>query len=399
VTSTILTTTYVCPSAGTYTIAPLTTTCSESTVWVYPTAASFSAGTYTRPATVTTITEVNYVYICPFTTSAAPVPATTAAPVVSAVSHPIAAVSTPVNIVSAIESVASAVIAPVVSVVSSAVSEASSVVSTIVGELGNSGEQYGMTYTPYNSQNGDCLSASQVMTDITAIAKAGFQVVRLYSTDCSALTNIGAACKANNIKMIIGVYISGSGVAGAAAQVSAITSWAQWDLVELCVIGNEAILSGFCTASELAGFITSSKAAIKGAGYTGPFTTAEPLSSWESHASELCPVVDLVGAQLHPFFNSETTADQAGPFVKSQLSIASSLCSGKYALCMESGWPSGGTANGLAVPGVAQQAAAVASVKKHVGGHVIMFSYQNDLWKSAGEFDCEQTWGAFHLYV
>lgn len=286
----------------------------------------------------------------------------------------------------------------VASVVSSAISSAASSVATSVsGELGNSGEQYGITYTPYTT-TGDCKAASDVTSDIASIAAAGFQVVRVYSSDCSALANVGSACKASGIKMILGVYISSTGISGAADQVTAIASWAQWDLVELIVVGNEAISNGYASASSLAAFISSTATTFNAAGYTGPYTTAEPLSSWQAASADLCPVVDIIGCNLHAYFNSATTASEAGTFVQSEMEIAAALCSGKQVLNLESGWPSAGNTNGAAVAGKAEQALAIASLKSVVGGHTVVFSMTNDLWKDAGSCECEQSWGCFDLY-
>ncbi|KAH8603067.1 glycoside hydrolase superfamily [Bisporella sp. PMI_857] len=377
VTSTILTTEYVCPTAGTYTIAPLTTTVSTSTVWVYPVPTSYPAGTYTQPEQVVTVTATNYVYVCPFT-SPAPAPA---AP--TYVASPVA-------------------VAPVVEtyVAQPAATTASTVKpSSSTGELHSSNDQpYGITYTPYTPE-GDCKDAASVLIDVGLIAAGGFDVLRVYSSDCSALANVGAACKAHGVRMVLGVFIKESGVAGAQQQVTDIISWGQFDLVDMIIIGNEALMQGFVQdASQLAGFISSSKAAFQGAGWNGPVSTAEPLNYWQKYADVLCPVIDVVGCNIHPFFNAETSADQAGEFAKSQLDLADALCPGKYAINTESGWPSGGRCNGKACPGHAEQAAAIKSIKEVIGYKSIVFSFQNDLWKAPGEFQCEQTWGIIELF-
>ena len=368
VTSTILTTTYVCPSAGTYTIAPLTTTVSKATIWVYPTPATWPAGTYTQSEVVTTVTETDYVFYCPFATSSQ---VRVAAP---ATTTPAAAPATPTSKTST-------------AAAASATSKSS----------GSSGNQWGMTYTPY-TDSGDCQDASTVASNIAEIAKRGFGAVRLYSTDCSTLPNVGSAAAANGLKLIVGVFISNTGISGAQDQVTQIASWAQWDLVELIVLGNEAILNGYCTASELAAFINSAKAALKAAGYTGPFTTAEPLNIWQESTAELCEVVDKVGANIHPFFNSGTIAADAGLFVASQLQIVDSLCEGKTGINLETGWPAGGQCDGLACPGPVEQAVAVAAIVLEAGARSVILSFSDDLWQAPGAFECEQTWGAIELF-
>jgi exo-beta-1,3-glucanase (GH17 family) len=369
ITSTIVQTTYVCPTAGTYTIAPLTTTVTEaSTVLVYPTPASYAPGTYTQAETTVTVTATNFVYICPYTSSAAALP--TSAPAIST--------------------------SPAVS----STAPAAPVKSTSVPALGTNGDQWAITYTPYSSSGG-CKSSSDVSVDIAAIASKGFTTVRLYSadsSDCNGLEAVSSACEAHGLTMIIGVYIKSDGIAGAQPQITQLSAFTRWSIVSLVVIGNEAIFSQFVSAAELVSFISSAKATFEGCGYTGPVTTAEPLSVLKDIAAQLCPVVDIVGCNIHPFFNSDVTAATAGDFVAGQLAIVEALCSGKSGINLETGWPSSGICNGAACPGTSEQAQAIAGIRAAVGGKSVMFSYINDDWKEPGPFDCERSWGVVGLF-
>lgn len=370
VTSTILTTTYVCPSAGTYTIAPLTTTVSTSTIWVYPTAASYPPGTYTQPEVVTTITKTNVVVVCPYTSStpAPPAPTYAAPPAPTYVASPPPAKPT-----------------------------TSFPTSPSKPGLGSSAGKWAMTYSPYQDDE-QCKDAGMVDYDISVIKAKGFSAVRVYSTDCSGLENIGAACEKYGLKMIIGVFINSAGCSAAGEQVTAITNWGKWSLVELIVVGNEAVFNGYATAEELAGFVSSSKQAFSSAGYSGPSTTTEPLDVWQANAGALCGAVDVVGCNIHPFFNPSLSSGDAGAFVKSQLDIVDTLCPGKTGVNLETGWPSAGTCNGNACPNPADQAIAVASIQAAAGEKSVMFSYVDDKWKQPGAFGCEQSWGSIHLF-
>lgn len=404
VTSLILTTTYICPSAGTYTIVPQTTVCEIATVWVYPTPVSYAPGTYTQPEVVATVTETDYVIFCPFTSEApAPVAATSASVVVPVVAVPVtnaAAITTSaapvvVPVVAALTTSAAPV---VVASTSAAVPVATSSTSSSSGSLGNSGNQWAITYTPYTNTGG-CKDETSVAADVAAIAAAGFITIRVYSCDCSTLEFVGAACETYGLKLILGVFINDSGCSGAQPQVDAITAWAKWELVELIVIGNEAVFNGYASAGDLASFISSAQTEFGNAGYTGPCTTTEPLDIWQANVEVLCHVVTVVGCNVHPFFNADVDADHAGSFISGQLEIIDTICSGITGIILETGWPSAGTGcNGLACPGVSQQATAVAGIKDAVGGRAAMFSYTNDLWKAAGDFGCEQSWGLIQLY-
>ena len=362
-TSTILTTSYTCSESGTYTIAPLTTTVSTSTVWVYPITSSYPAGTYTQPAVTVTVTETAYPYVCPYeTVPPPPPPASTSAP------------------------------APV-----QPTSQAAAPTTSSYPTGGESGSHWAMTYTPYDS-NGDCKTYDAVISDVAEIAQKGFKALRVYSTDCSALQNIGTAAADNSLKLILGVYISGSGLSVAQEQVEQIAQWKKWTLVDLIVIGNEAVQDGYVSASQLAGFISASKAAFQAAGYSGQVTTAEPLDVWQSNSATLCGAVDVVGCNIHPFFNGDVIAAQAGSFITGQLKIVDSLCPGKTGVNLETGWPSKGNCNNLACPGPVLQEIAIKAITEAVGDRSVILSFANDLWKVAGPFDVEQYWGAINLF-
>lgn len=373
VTSVIETTTYTCPAAGTYTVVPGTvTSVPTSTVLVYPTPQTITPGTYTQTETVVTVTRTDYTYVCPYATSGL---ASTTAPAATT-----AAATTAVPVASSSTS-------------SAAAASSSSTSSSGVTGAG----QYGMTFSPYTS-SGACMSQSEVTSNLQVIKNKGFNLVRVYSTDCNGLEYIGSACKELGMNMIMGVYIDSAGISGAQDQVEAIAKWAQWDLVELIVVGNEAVSSGYCSASQLASFISSCKSTFQAAGYTGKVTTTEPIDVWEQYgASTLCSPVDIVGANIHPFFNSQVTAAKAGEFALSEFKILEGLCN-KDVVNLETGWPNAGDANGEAVPGVSEQETAIKSIVAALGSKSIFFSYANDEWKSPGAFNVEQHWGCASVF-
>ncbi|KAF2093135.1 glycoside hydrolase [Rhizodiscina lignyota] len=253
-----------------------------------------------------------------------------------------------------------------------------------------------MSYTPYTT-TGACKTADEVNSDIAQIASIGFSSVRLYATDCSGLPNVGGACKNHGLKLIAGIFIDESGISKASEQVSDITSWGNqgnWDTIEMIVIGNEAIFNNYCTAEELAGFITSTKETLKSAGYTGPCTTTEPLGTLMANKGAICGVVDVVAANIQPFFNAAVSASDAGSFVASQLELTGEQCPGKTAYNLECGWPSNGSPNGEAVPGPEQQKEAIGGVLgSSAASHTVIFSFENDAWKGSGDYGVEPYFG------
>ncbi|KFA64178.1 hypothetical protein S40285_00812 [Stachybotrys chlorohalonatus IBT 40285] len=390
VTSTIVNTEYVCPTPGTYTIGPITTTVTEETDVEYPVPTSYEPGTYTAPEQVITVTETNYVTYCPYTSSGlaapeptvpppAPAPAPTSAPAVAPSPEP--AAPSPQEIE---ESEETAVPSP----------RPSTGGTTLRGDT----DHFGITYTPFEPSNGDCKSREAVEADIKTLADDGFSIIRVYSTDCNTLEYVGPAAKKYGIDLIVGVFVKNSGCSydtpEIREQVDALAAWAEWDMVKLFVVGNEAIMNGFCSAEQLRQLIVSVKS--KCSGYTGPYTIAETLNIWQQPdvPAAICDVIDITGANIHPYFNSEVVPETAGEFVAGQLDILRDICSGKDVINLESGWPTEGLCNGSACPGQQEQAAAIRSIRKSCGDKTVFFSLDNDMWKEPGACLCEQSWGA-----
>ena len=357
-------------------------------VTVSPEAAtsSSSSAAYTPPVPISTSTAAAY-------TPPAPVSTSTAAAYAPPAPTSTAVYYTP-SVAEYYQASSSSAAAPPAS--SSASSSSSSASIT-------SGSQWCMSYSPYLA-NGKCnLDSASIASDIASIAAKGFSCVRIYSTDCSGLQNVGAAAKVNGLKLVLGIYINDAGISVAAEQVGAITSWAAGDYsdVEMVVVGNEAIFSGFCSASDLANFIASTKSTLQKAGYSGPVTTTEPIDILQikANAAALCDVVDVVAANIHPYFNPNTVAADAGTFVASTLEELATVCPGNKAVYnLETGWPNGGSPNGVAVPGTSEQEAAITSIQQKAGSKSVFFSFTDDLWKEPGPLGVEQNWGCSQIF-
>ncbi|KAK8042313.1 glycoside hydrolase family 17 protein [Apiospora rasikravindrae] len=397
-TSTIDITTTFCPAAGTYTVGKHTTVLTEDSTIAVPSITSYLPGTYTRPEVQTTITKTNDVIYCPYenvkpTEAPKPVIPTSVVPAAPVTPRP----SSPAATAPASNPPAST--GPVYSAapkIPASSAEQPKPKPTHTPSKGNGKAPWAMTYTPY-AQDGNCKTKDAVMKDIEALSKAGITTVRTYSTDCDTLPNVGAACKTYGVKMIIGIFIDAPHCSAnnptVSEQINAIKNWAQFDLVDIISIGNEAMLNGYCTAGEIAGLIHTCKETFTG--YTGGYTTADTLGAWQMTgvAETLCGLIEYPAANIHPFFNAQTTADQAGAFVKSQMQILSGIC-GVPGKCYETGWPSKGKCMGAACPGKVEQETAVTGILKEVPTDVVLFSLEDDLWKSdQTECACEKSWG------
>lgn len=398
VTSTIISTELACPTAGTYTCGPITSTVTEECDIEYPFPTVYPPGTYTAPELVVTVTETNFVTYCPYTTSEAPKPPkpTSVAPPPPPPAPTTTKAPAPSPEVPEVTETEEVEVEEVEEEEEEDNSKPPS--GSFDGTLGSNGDHYGITYTPYDSQSGECKSASAVEKDIAEIKADGFNVVRVYSTDCNTLDTVPPACEKHGIRMIIGVFVKASGcsydVPEIKEQVDKIAEWAQWDLVDLFVVGNEAIMNNFCSGSQLRELIKVVK--TKCSTYTGPYTITETLNIWQRKdvSSSICDVVDYTGANIHPYFNSEVEPSSAGDFVQGQLDLLDEICPGKKAFNLECGWPTDGVCNGSACPGSSEQVEAIKSIREKCGGRTVFFSFENDMWKEPGDCLCEQSWGS-----
>jgi exo-beta-1,3-glucanase (GH17 family) len=303
--------------------------------------------------------------------------------------------SAPVTTYSTLE--ASSYAAPSSSSTSSSASPSPTANSTITPN----GDKWAFCYTPYAS-DGNCKTADAVASDVAGIKAKGFTAIRLYATDCDGPQNVGAAAAKQGLKLILGIWVDESGIgSNTDAQVETLTKWGkdQWDLVEMVVAGNEAMFYGYTSAEGLAAFVNDVRSKFRAAGYNGPVGTSEVPGTFIGHADILCPAIDYAGANIHPFFNTKISAEDAGDFVVDTLEDVAKACNHeKPAYNLESGWPSLGSANGMAVPGAEDQKIAIKSIMEKAGGKTAMFSYANDAWKAPGEFGVEQHWGCADLF-
>ncbi|KAG5971650.1 hypothetical protein E4U55_001154 [Claviceps digitariae] len=273
----------------------------------------------------------------------------------------------------------------------------------VSGGLRSDNDHFGITYTPFNPVTAACKSAEEVDSDIQIIKNGGFTTVRIYSPECNALQNVGAACKKYGVAMIVGVFVKASGcdvnTPDVKTQVDLLAAWDGWDLVKLVVVGNEAIMNGYCSPQQLRALIIDVKT-VCGAKYKGPYTISETLNIWlrPDVSAAICPVIPVTGANIHAYFNPSIAPEMAGVFVKGQIDILSTICPGNEVINLECGYPSGGNANGLAVPGPSQQAIAIKAIRETSGHKTVFFDFQNSMWKFGSACACEDKFGVASVF-
>ena len=246
----------------------------------------------------------------------------------------------------------------------------------------------GICYSPYKA-DGSCKSASEVMTDLSALAS--YSTIRIYGTDCNQVSTVLAAAKVHNFKIFAGVFDITQAAAETSTLISAVAG--DWSYITTVSIGNEQVNSGTSTPSAVIAAVTAAKTQLKAAGYTGPVVTVDTFNALIAHP-ELCTASDYCAANCHAFFDPNTAAPGAGAFCAKQAAAVSAAAGGKKTIITESGWPTAGESNGAAVPSESNQKTAMASLDASLGDF-FAFSAYNDKWKKnfQGSFGAEQNWG------
>ncbi|KAL1861803.1 Cell surface mannoprotein mp65 [Diaporthe australafricana] len=254
---------------------------------------------------------------------------------------------------------------------------------------------FGVAYAPYNA-DGSCKSATQIMRDFGVIGQT-YGFVRVYGIDCNQIPNVYAAAKASKLKIFFGIF----SLDNLGDQIATLVQGIQkdWSIVDTVSIGNELVNNGQASPQQILNALKSGKALLQQSGWTGPVVTVDTFVAVLAHP-ELCQASDYCACNIHPFFDPNTAPGQAGVFVANQVqNIRNKLGNPSARVRVtESGWPWQGSANGQAVPGVDQQAAAISSIRAAFASNpqdMVLFSAFNDMWKAAAPptFYAEQYWG------
>ena len=250
----------------------------------------------------------------------------------------------------------------------------------------------GVAYSPYNEDN-SCKSSSQVSQDLSMVN--GYSVIRLYGTDCNQIGNVVSALKSKpGIQLFLGIFDINSIPSEVSTMQSALGG--DWSLVRAVSVGNELVNTGAASPGQVTSAIGTARSALRGAGYSGPVVTVDTMMAMSQHP-ELCEASDFCAINCHAFFDPNTLASNAGSFVHDWAQKISQAAGGKPTVVTESGWPTQGGSNGMAIAGQEEHAQAIASLKGAFSGgtNLILYSAFNTLWKQerGNTFGCEKYWG------
>ena len=230
----------------------------------------------------------------------------------------------------------------------------------------------------------------QIARDLAQLAEIS-KCVRTYSVE-NGLDQVPSLAAKAGLKVIQGIWLGSNRLKNLAQISTAVGLSKEYPgVITALVVGNEVLLRGEMTASDLAANIRSVKAQV-----TVPVTYADVWEYWLRNR-EVYDAVDFVTIHILPYWEDfPIRARHAAAHVDSirkQLAVA---FPGKEILIGETGWPSAGRMREGALPSRTNQARVVSEIldlAKQEGFRVNLIEAYDQPWKRQLEGTVGGYWG------
>jgi exo-beta-1,3-glucanase (GH17 family) len=244
--------------------------------------------------------------------------------------------------------------------------------------------------TPLNPEL--VVSAEQIREDLVEVAKIS-RCVRTYSVD-NGLDKVPALASQIGLKVFLGIWIGNNRFKNAQLVETAITLAKKYpDTISALIVGNEVLLHGEMTPSDLRELLLSVKARVN-----VPVTYAEVWEYWLNYR-EVQDAVDFVTIHVLPYWdNIPARAEDAAAHVAAIHKRLALAFPGKEVLVGETGWPSMGRMREGALPSRINQARVISEIlklAKRDNFRVNLIEAFDASWKRYWEGTVGGNWGLF----
>jgi exo-beta-1,3-glucanase (GH17 family) len=234
--------------------------------------------------------------------------------------------------------------------------------------------------------------AEQIAEDLAQLAKIS-DCIRTYSTD-NGLDQIPELAAKAGLKVIQGIWLTSNRQRSLARIATAVHLAKEYpSTITALVVGNEVLLRGEMTASDLAATIRSVKAQV-----AVPVTYADVWEFWLRNR-EIYDAVDFVTIHILPYWeDSPVRAKFAAAHVDAIRRRMAVAFPGKEILIGETGWPSMGRMRDAALPSRTNQARVVSEIldlAKRENFRVNLIEAYDQPWKRQLEGTAGGYWGLF----
>jgi len=236
------------------------------------------------------------------------------------------------------------------------------------------------------------ISAEQISQDLAQLAKIS-ECVRTYSIE-NGLDQVPELAAKVGLKVIQGIWLSSSRQKNSAQISTGIRLARQYPTtITALVVGNEVLLRGEMTQSDLAATIRLVKAQV-----TVPVTYADVWEFWLRYR-EIYDAVDFVTIHILPYWEDfPIRAKYAAAHVDAIRRRMAVAFPGKEILVGETGWPSHGRMRDAALPSRTNQARVVSEIldlAKRENFRVNLIEAYDQPWKRQLEGTVGGYWGLF----
>jgi exo-beta-1,3-glucanase (GH17 family) len=254
-----------------------------------------------------------------------------------------------------------------------------------------------VSYAPFRGSQSPLIpttqvSAEQIGEDLAQLARVS-ECVRTYSTE-NGLDQVPELAAKVGLKVIQGIWLSSNRQKNLSQVSTAIRLARQFPTtVTALVVGNEVLLRGEMTSSDLAATIRSVKAQV-----AVPVTYADVWEFWLRYR-EIYEAVDFITIHILPYWEDfPVRAKYAAAHVDAIRRRMAVAFPGKEILIGETGWPSAGRMRDGALPSRTNQARVISEIldlAKRENFRVNLIEAYDQPWKRQLEGTVGGYWGLF----
>ena len=255
---------------------------------------------------------------------------------------------------------------------------------------------YGLDFGPYIAPGEDPNAGTQlsepVLRQRMAIIAPYTQWIRTYSSR-NGLEKAGSIAHSLGLKAAVGAWIGRNATANEQELVSAI-AMANAREADMVIVGSEALLRNDIDAATLRSHILRVRSQIPS---DIPVTCADTYGALLANQG-IIDASDVVMANIFPFHEEVPVTIAIGALDQAYLKLVAAAGSNKSVLISETGFPSGGTGKGSAVPSPGNAAAYFLNFVSWARARNVGYFYFEALdepWKAASEGPYASHWGVW----
>ncbi|MEM1023185.1 MAG: glycosyl hydrolase family 17 protein [Myxococcota bacterium] len=191
------------------------------------------------------------------------------------------------------------------------------------------------------------------------------------------------------MKALVGAWLDGD-EARNAEEIQAVIDQAKGGNADLIAVGNEVLLRGELPEDAIIDAIHRVKAGAPGV----PVAYVDAYFQFVQHP-RLVEACDYLPINCYPYWE-QCKLDWSVGYVEEMVRRVAAVANGKEIVIAETGWPTQGTPEGEAVPGVDNAALYALNLipwAKQVNVPLFWFSAFDEAWKVGAEGDCGAYWG------